>query len=249
MLSKLPWYIKIRNAVGTVINSATYEAQTDGTQKSQITNGTIEADVETDDDDINLSGKKGVVATAIMYGRTASGAIRRIGVDLITRALMVIDYVHHEIHAGSHYYIQGYVELNDTDTFTIKLVTPDTTKWSHFIFKINSTGITETTFDEDATGGMVGGSSIVPINNNRNSGNASGMVFTGGVTPCTGYTLRLDDDKWGSDGFKATVDGGSSRDDELILKQDTIYCRNFISGSNDSIVQFKASWYEHTSKT
>ena len=31
-------------------------------------------------------------------------------------------------------------------------------------------------------------------------------------------------------------------------KQDTIYCRKFISFSDANIIQFKASWYEHTSK-
>lgn len=176
------------------------------------------------------------------------GYWRGLCMDLITRTLQTIDYVHHEIHEGDHYYIQGYIELDDTDTFYVKMVTPDTAKWSHFIFNIKSTGICTTYLDEDATGGMAGGSVITPINNNRNSGNVSGMVLTSGVTACTGYTKRLENDKWGAEGFKQTIGGGSGREDELILKQDTVYCRSFISGADNNIIQFKASWYEHTSK-
>ena len=53
---------------------------------------------------------------------------------------------------------------------------------------------------------------------------------------------------WGANGFKETIGGGSSRDDELVLKSGTTYSRTFLSGAADNIVQFKASWYEHTDK-
>ena len=172
-----------------------------------------------------------------------------ITVDTVTRALTTIDYSHHEIHAGSHYYIQGFVELASSGTFYVKLVTPNTTKWSHFIFDIKSTGITTATLDEDASGGMTGGTVVTAINNNRNSSNLSSLVFTSGVTVATAYVTRLEDDKWGTSGFKETIGGGSSRDDELILKQNTIYLRCFTSQADNNIIQFKASWYEHTSKT
>ncbi len=170
------------------------------------------------------------------------------GIDDVTNSLQIVDYSHHEIHGGSHYYLQGFIELDDTDTFYMKMVTPDTAKWSHFVFDIKSTGICTTYLDEDATGGMTGGASKIPINNNRNSANTSGVEFTAGVTACTGYTTRLEADKWGADGFKQTIGGGGGREDELILKQDTVYCRSFISGADSNIIQFKASWYEHTNK-
>jgi hypothetical protein len=169
-------------------------------------------------------------------------------VDPATWAIEVIDYAHHEIHGGSHYYVQGFIELDDTDTFYIKLVTPDTTKWSHFIFDIKSSGICTAYLDEGATGGMAGGVGVTPINNNRNSANTSGMVLTSNVTVATSYVTRLEADKWGASGFKETIGGGSGREDELILKQNTTYLRTFISGADANIIQFKASWYEHTSK-
>ena len=167
-------------------------------------------------------------------------------VDSSTKALSIIDHAHHEIHEGGHFYIQGFLELGDADTYYVKMVTPDTTKWIHFIFDVKSTGICSTYLDEDATGGMTGGSSITPLNNNRNSSSSSGLVLTGGVTTCTGYTTRLENDKWGASGFRETIGGGGGREDELILKQNTVYCRSFVSGAVDNIVQFKASWYEHS---
>jgi len=169
-------------------------------------------------------------------------------IDTVTASINVIQYEHHEIHAGSHFYIQGFLQLDDGDTFYVKLVTPDTTKWSHFVYDIKSTGICTTYFDEDASGGMVGATNVVPINNNRNSDNASGMMFTSNVTNANTYVTRLEADMWGSNGFKETIGGGSARSDELMLKQGTTYLRTFVSGAVSNIIQFKASWYEHTSK-
>jgi len=169
-------------------------------------------------------------------------------VDSVTNAIEIIDTPHHEIHEGDHFYVSGYIELNNLDTFYMKIVTPDTAKWGHLIFDIKSTGICSTAFDEDATGGMTGGSSIIPLNNNRNSETVSGLVFTSGVTVATSYTTRLENDKWGAQGFKQTIGGGAGREDELLLKQNTTYLRSFISGADNNIVQYKSSWYEHENK-
>lgn len=169
-------------------------------------------------------------------------------IDATTYALNTIGWGHHELHDGDHYYLQGFLELSNDDTFHVKLVTPNTTKWAHFVYNIKSTGICETYFDEGAVGGMTGGASVIPLNNNRNSTNTSGLVFTSGVTNATTYTVRLESNKWGADGFKETIGGGSGREDELMLKQNTTYLRTFISKADDNIVQFKASWYEHTNK-
>lgn len=63
----------------------------------------------------------------------------------------------------------------------------------------------------------------------------------------TGSTNTLDV-QGGANGFKETIGGGSGRDDELVLKQNETYLRTFTSFADDNIVQFKASWYEHTDK-
>jgi len=165
------------------------------------------------------------------------------GVDSSTNSLQIINYEHHEIHGGSHYYIEGTATLGNGGTLYVKLVTPNTTKWSHFGWRIISSGILTTTLVEDPTGGMTGGTGITPLNNNRNSGNTSGMTITSGTTACTGGT-QISVEAFGS----KSGGGAINRSDELILKQNAIYCRTFISGTAGNIVSFKASWYEHTDK-
>lgn len=162
--------------------------------------------------------------------------------DNATGQKIGIDYAHHEIHGGNHYYIEGTVDLDDTDTLYVKLVTPDTAVWSHFLWEIESSLILTTELYEAPTGGMTGGSGVTPLNNNRNSSNTSGMVITSGVTAPTATVLTISTKKWGT----RTLGGASNREDEIMLKQNTTYCRKFLSGSNSNIVSFKASWYEHT---
>lgn len=169
-------------------------------------------------------------------------------VDNSTHSLQTVDYSHHEIHSGSHYYIQGFLQLDDGDDFFVKMTTPDSAKWSHFLFNIKSTGICTSYLDEGAVGGMTGGVSMTPLNNNRNSTNTSNMIIVSNVTDSADYAVRLENDMWGADGFKENIGGGSGRDDELVLKRNTTYLRTFVSGADDNIIQFKASWYEHTDK-
>ena len=253
-----------------------------------------------------------------IVGRWGSGAgeLDDVRIDASTNSLQTVDYAHHEVHSGSHYYIEGNTTLGVGGTFYVKLVTPDTAKWGHFEWRINSSGILTTTLEEDATGGMVGGLRATIHANNRNincwtglhtggasatvltdatqawtvdaligmqvfnstdgsSGiitdndattvtvaalaggtanawalndayeiNNSQFVITPGVTACTGYTQRISTESFGSRSAGAAV----AREDELVLKRNTVYCRSFVSGTASNIIGFKAAWYEHTDK-
>ena len=165
-------------------------------------------------------------------------------IDSITHALETITYSHHEIHSGSHYYIENHTTLGSGDKLYVKLVTPNTTKWAHFLWEISSSFILETNLYEGSSGGMAGGGAATPINNNRNSANTSDMVITSGVAVATTLGTKISSIKWGS----RSIGGGHSREDEILLKQNTTYLREFISGTNSNIISFKASWYEHTNK-
>ena len=183
-----------------------------------------------------------------IWGKISNSVARAIRIDAVTHAIETIAYPHHEVHEGEHYYIEGYATLADAAELRVKLVTPDTTKWGHFAWSISSSGILTTEFYEGASGGMAGGSGITPLNNNRNSGNTSAIVITSGVAVATSDGSLISSAKWGSGDKFAASGGGDNRDDEIILKQDTIYLRKFISGAADNIVQFRAGWYEHASK-
>ncbi len=161
--------------------------------------------------------------------------------DPVTRFQCIIPTEHCMIHGGNHYYIEGYTTLANAGELRVKLVTPDTTKWSHFLWEIESSGGLVTQFYEGASGGMAGGSAVTPLNNNRNSTNTSGVVITSGVAVATADGLLISQASW-----KKRTQGSQVREDELILKRDTIYLRKFTSTENDNLVRFKASWYEHT---
>ena len=165
--------------------------------------------------------------------------------DGTTRALPTIDYAHHEVHSGSHYYISGHVTLSDTSGHYVKLVTPNTDSWAHFKWDIISSGVLETNFYEGATGGMAGGAGVTPLNNNRNSTGVSGVTITSGVSVATSKGTKIDSVKVGGTGFKSVSGGSIGRDDEIILKKNETYFREFISSSTGNVVSFKAYWYEH----
>ena len=101
-----------------------------------------------------------------LMAQSGSAISNTTGVDAVTGALEVIDYAHREIHAGDHYYIQGFFELDDTDSIRVKIVTPNSAKWMHFQFAIKSTGICTSYLDEVATGGMTGGVGTNPVTDN-----------------------------------------------------------------------------------
>jgi len=217
------------------------------TNSAGVNAGLYFSGVAVSGDTITLSGEgynfaAGDTVTLFLSGPKSS-------IDGITNAQVTIGYPHHEIHEGDHYYIEGWTELDADDSLFVKMVTPDTTIWAHFRWVIGGTGITITTFDEDATGGMTGGSSVTPINNNRNSINTSEIVITSGVTNATSFTTRLGNTKFGTaTSPQRAIGDGSSREDEIILKQNTTYLRTFISETDNNFVSFKAYWYEHINK-
>jgi len=247
--------------------------------------------------------------------------------DNSANAIKVIEYEHHEIHSGSHYYIEGHTTLDDGDpvpatgTLYAKIVTPNSGKWAHFTWQISSNGILESSLWELPTGGMTGGKRATIHANNRNgvhgcfsgrqdggdgeailtdstaswtvdaliglqvfnqtdgsSGfvtdndattvtatlaggtdndwddddlyeiNNSQLIITSGIVAPTNHGLQISDANVGGAGFKADIGGESKRADEIILRENTTYLRQFRSYSDANIVSFKASWYEHTDK-
>ena len=164
--------------------------------------------------------------------------------DAATNTLITTSYPHHEVHSGSHYFIAGYTTLGSGDSTYFALTTPNTTKWTHMIFEIQSSGILTSYVYETAT--VTGGTAVVPNNNNRNSTNTSGNTVVS-MPSISVYGTCIDSSKVGAGGgFK--FGGNISRDNENILKQNTTYLYVFVSGAASNIVAFKAEWYEHTNK-
>lgn len=164
--------------------------------------------------------------------------------DTITRAINTIEYEHHEIHAGSHYFICDYdSSIADSETIEFVLTTPNTTSWTHMSLDFSSTlGVSLEVYE--GASAIVGGTSVTAINNNRNSTNTSGMTILKDPTSITDGTRIA--------GFLAGANrtgGFQQRDREIILKQNTTYLFRFTSLANSNAISFCGEWYEHTNKT
>ena len=169
-------------------------------------------------------------------------------VDRATKATTTINYAHHEIHDGSHYYIKGYVELDTDADIDFCITTPDSTKWGHMLFSISGTSITTIEIYEGSTYSTAG-SAVTAINNNRNSTNTSVMSIAS-ERSITALGTKISASKFGTatNPGNPLAGGSAAREDEVILKQNTSYTFRIISGADGNTIDYRANWYEHTSK-
>ena len=167
-------------------------------------------------------------------------------IDQSTRAMTGIDYSHHEIHSGSHFHI-SYCDddLDSAQNADLLIVTPDTTKWSHFTYRVTSTLDVYAFLAEDATTSN-DGTGLTEWNSNRNSGTAATATVTHTPT-VTGTGNAIWQSYFGLSTGAFVREGGESRnDEEFILKRNAKYLLRVTSGTNDNQVCIHINWYEHT---
>jgi hypothetical protein len=168
-------------------------------------------------------------------------------IDASTHALNGIDYEHHEIHAGSHFFYTDKATLAANASTSYVISTPNTTKWTHMTFAATGSAITTVDLYEsiDLTG--VGARQTI-VNSNRNSATTSGMEIWDAIAPGTvGGTLI-----WSMSSGSATAQSraglSAERSNEIILKKNTRYLLRITSGTNDNLTNLQLEWYEHTDK-
>ena len=186
-------------------------------------------------------------------GRTAA-------LDGMTDAQQIVDYAHHEIHAGSSFHVQLYnATLAAAAALRISFKTPAGTKRAHMIFSFASSGGSHLTIAEGATWTTNTGTVVAPTNQKRVAAPTASMlledktatpaytangVLTGTTETAAGTTLR-NVYVFGSN----KVGGNGEHDSEIILMPDQTYT---ISLTNDeSTAQaliLHLDWYEHTDK-
>lgn len=181
--------------------------------------------------------------------RSSDSTYQPLRLDKATNSLQTIDYSHHEIHAGSHFFISDVVDLSINNVFDMLFTTPDTAQWIHFTFTLSSEAETDWYIYEGAVE-TVEGTAVTPRNNNRNSATASAAVVhthtntslanANSDTDVTGATLLAH----GIMGAGKTG-GSENRESELILDQNKVYCFRAIATAA-GYVDFVAQWYEHT---
>ena len=187
--------------------------------------------------------------TQIVGAKWTSGVS---GIDKATDTVQTIDYEHHEIHAGSHYMVVDVADLAINNVFDMHFVTPDTTKWTHWVFKLDTESETEWYVYEGAVITAALSGAVTPYNNDRNSANTSGNTLTSELfatiaaanvkTDISGATLLAHGII--GDGKNGGID---VRGRELILKQNTVYLLRAVANTA-GYIDFDMEWYEHTNK-
>ena len=164
-------------------------------------------------------------------------------VDEFGKGLSILQTEHTHIHAGRHFFISGYDTKNTGETIIFVTTVPDSTKRIHMTFSVSSTNILTVEAYEGASG-ITGGTSAIPVNNNRNSSNTSVLTVVKDPTSISDYGTLIDSFKFG-DSSKFSLTGGEAlRENELILKNNTTYVWKFTSGGDNNLITYRGSWYE-----
>ena len=200
---------------------------------------------------LDIEVTTGALYTNMKAYRSSDTSYQPVRLDKATNTLQTIEYEHHEIHAGSHYFVHGTLDipaLGDVLDFTWLM--PDNTKWIHWTWSIEtSKGVTWYVY-EDAIATNPLANTVTPLNSDRNSGNSSGttmkyeiqadLAAANADTNVTGATLL----ESGVIGDNRTA-GDNKRENELVLKQGKLYVMRAVATAA-STINFKMNWYEHT---
>jgi len=173
--------------------------------------------------------------------------------DASTGAIMTVDYEHHEVHSGDHYFVRGYQDLSINEVLDFTWLMPDTTKWIHWTWSIEVESETNWLVYENVVATNPLANTFTPRNSNRNSGNTSGttmryelqasLAAANADTNVGGAAILLESGITGS-GRNA---GQTLRGNEMIMKQNTLYCLRAIATAA-GFINFTMDWYEHTNK-
>jgi hypothetical protein len=178
--------------------------------------------------------------------RSSDGTAQPLRLDRATNTIQTIDYSHHEIHAGSHFFYFDYD--NDVDVSAPKyyrLTTPNTTKWVHLTVTLYSEGVGTWGIFENPTVNAAG-TTATTFNNDRNSGTAATLVVATDPTSTSDGTL-IKVWRTGSGTTGPSRVGTENRsENEIILRQNEDYFIKFTPDADNAKTKIELEWYEHT---
>lgn len=164
-------------------------------------------------------------------------------IDKKTNSLIIIDFGHHEIHEGDHFFKKSYVEIPSLSQVDFLFITPTNGKELHLV--VNTEGSSEYTVEayEDATISN-NGTSVEYFNRNRNSlNNGTGELYFNPTIVDIGNLIF--DAKKGA----GKQSGGETRaNNEIILKKNSYYILRMINNAAGDVntLDYLVDWYEHT---
>ena len=182
--------------------------------------------------------------TLAIGGITGDDEVVALKMDTATNTLMTIDYAHHEVHAGSHFFYTDKTELGSTGTtdYIDEPTTDDT--WAHMLIRATGSAITQIDVYEDTT--RTGTTDVTTFNSDRNStDSAVTTVYKGSSTDGADGTLILTH-KSGGATQQSRAPMEWSRANEIILKSGSKYLLRFTSGTASNLCNLVLEWYEHT---
>lgn len=172
--------------------------------------------------------------------------------DGATSAVQTIEYEHHEIHGGSHFFVVGYQDLSINQVLDFTWLMPNTTKRIHWTWEIQTESETLWQVYEAATATNALANSVTPLNNDRNSSATSVTTLKYEVqtnlTAANGDT-NVEEATLIESGISGAgkSSGDTARNREIIMKQNTLYCLR-ATATAAGYINFKMSWYEHTNR-
>ncbi len=180
-------------------------------------------------------------------GKTGDATLQVPRIDVSTHSLQVIDYAHHEIHAGSHFFYTDKVTLASAGTQDYLITTPDTAKYAHLIFM--ATGSAITTVDIYEGSDKTGTSAQTARNSNRNSSTEATTTIHKGTSGGTTDGTLIWTMQSGSATSQSRAGLTTDRNEEIVLKRNTKYIIRFTSGTAANLCNLQLDWYEHTDKS
>lgn len=195
----------------------------------------------------NLDDVDGEVVSAVMFGRVNDTAVKHLRSDASTEALMTIDYAHHEIHDGSMFSYDDVVTLGSAATQDYVITVPNTTKWPHFAFDIESTvgGLTMELYE--ATD-KIPTTPQTTYNRNRNSAATATTTVHKGTSGGTTDGTRIGWRSSGTSTAAGKLSGRVGESTERGLKMNTKYILRVTSKTNANDISVGLLWYEHTDR-
>ena len=175
--------------------------------------------------------------------RSSDGTWQPLRLDKSTNSIQTIDYEHHEIHAGSHFFYTDSVELDSAAVQNYLITTPDTTKYAHMIMLATGSAITQIQIYE--AGDRNGTTLQTVFNSDRNSLTAATVTIHKGTSGGTTDGSLVWQRKSGSAAGASRTGMETTRGGEKILKRNTKYIVRITSGTNDNLTNVQFDWYEH----
>lgn len=209
------------------------------------------------------TGQEGVTAIAALVKNktigiagdgTATESLENMMGDASTRVLSTLEYEHHEIHAGSHFYFTDPQTINaaSSDAIDYLMVVPNTAKWPHMTFDVDGVAITSFALYEDVSNmSSDGWTQETPYNNNRNSSVDATMeiwskVGSSDASSDYGNGIPIFEYASGAATQQSRTPARVTASREIILGQGVKYVLRVISGSAGNLCNTFIRWYEHT---